>query len=84
MLEEKIQDSPGLDKEYYKDELYDFALKLFRKQKSDSEIKKELSSMLDEILKPMDRMSNDFNFGFDSSLSEAEEEEEEEDSSTLN
>ena len=84
MLEEKIQDSPGLDKEYYKYELYDFALKLFRKQKSDSEIKKELSSMLDEILKPMDLMSNDFNFGFDSSLSEAEEEEEEEDSSTLN
>jgi len=75
VLQEKIHDLTNINKEYYINELYDFGLKLFRKKKSDSEIKMELRNMLEEILKPQDLISNEFNFGLES---EGESEEESE------
>ena len=63
---EKLKDFPHLNKDYYKDELYDFALKLVRKQKSENEVKLELTSMLDELVKPNDFISSEFDFALES------------------
>jgi len=66
VLKEKLEDFPHLNKDYYKDELYDFALKLVRKKKSENEIKLELTAMLDELIKPNEFLSSELEIPLES------------------